>query len=94
MTITKPTIKPISDLKDYDSVLKDVTATNPVYLTRDGRGAYALVDISALERFNAAMTLMAELEEGEESARKRGWISLADSRTAVQELIGKKRNAR
>ena len=49
-----PTIKPISDLRDYNSVLQDVSETNPVYLTRNGRGCYALVDISAFERFNAS----------------------------------------
>ena len=40
-----PNIKPISDLRNYTEVLKEVRENQPVYLTRNSRGAYAIVDI-------------------------------------------------
>ena len=40
-----PNIKPISDLRNYSAVLQDVTVGSPVYLTRNGRGCYAIIDI-------------------------------------------------
>lgn len=43
-------IKPISDLRYYTEVLKEVTVGNPVYLTRNGRGEFAIVRIEDLER--------------------------------------------
>ena len=40
-----PNIKPISDLRNYSEVLHDVTVGAPVFLTKNGRGRYAIVDI-------------------------------------------------
>ena len=39
-----PNIKPISDLRNYTVVLKEVGVNQPVYLTRNGRGEYAEVE--------------------------------------------------
>lgn len=36
--MTMPNIKPISDLRNYTEVLKEVRTNQPVYLTRNGRG--------------------------------------------------------
>lgn len=36
--MTLPNIKPISDLRNYTEVLKEVKTNQPVYLTRNGRG--------------------------------------------------------
>lgn len=41
-----PNIVPISDLRNYSSVLQDVAVGSPVYLTKNGRGCYAIVDIA------------------------------------------------
>lgn len=65
-----PTIAPVSDLRNYASVLTHVHKGSPVYLTRHGRGAYAIVDIDdfeAFERFEAERRLMAEINAGERS---------------------------
>ena len=40
-----PNIKPISDLRNYSEVLRDVTIDSPVFLTKNGRGRYAIMDI-------------------------------------------------
>lgn len=43
-------IRPISDLRNYTEVLKEVTIGNPVYLTRNGRGEFAIIRIEELEQ--------------------------------------------
>ena len=42
-----PNIKPISDLRNYTEVLRDVAVGAPVFLTKNGRGRYAIVDMQA-----------------------------------------------
>ena len=39
------TIAPISDLRNYGTVLEKVEQGKPVYLTRNGRGAYSIRDM-------------------------------------------------
>lgn len=46
-----PNIKPVSDLRNYASVLMEVHENEPVYLTKNGRGAYAIVDIAEQENY-------------------------------------------
>ena len=41
-----PNIKPISELRNYSALLESVVPGDPVFLTRNGHGAYALVDIA------------------------------------------------
>ena len=45
-----PNIKPISDLRNYNEVLRDCQNGDPVFLTKNGRGRYVLVDIQEYER--------------------------------------------
>lgn len=78
-----PNIKPISDLRNYTDVLREVRDNNPVYLTRNGRGEYAIVKIGELDRLHASLALIAQLEEGEKSARESGWISADDVEAAL-----------
>ena len=70
-----PNIKPISDLRNYTEVLKEVRVNQPVYLTRNGRGAYAIVDMEELDRLKATLQLLTKLEEGEQSVREKGWLT-------------------
>lgn len=79
-----PNIKPISDLRNYTDVLKEVSVNQPVYLTRNGRGAYAIVDVGELDRLKATIKLLTRLEEGEQSARENGWL-MADE---VEKALG------
>ena len=48
-----PNIKPISDLRNYTEVLNEVAENSPVYLTRNGRGEYAIMTIDDLDRLKA-----------------------------------------
>ncbi len=70
-----PNIKPISELRNYTDVLNEVRENNPVYLTRNGKGEFAIIKIKELDRLKATIKLLAKLEEGEKSARENGWIS-------------------
>lgn len=70
-----PNIKPISDLRNYSEVLREVSAGSPVFLTKNGRGRYAILDISDYEKANAAAALMNELAKGRCSGEEKGWLS-------------------
>ena len=83
-----PNIVPISDLKNYSSVLDCVAVGSPVYLTKDGRGRYAIVDISEQEDYEkakASLRLMCELENGRHSGEDNGWLDAADIRRHFKE---------
>jgi len=70
-----PNIKPVSDLRNYTEVLKDISVGSPVFLTKNGRGRYAIVDMEEYEKTQATIRLMSELAKGEKSGREQGWIS-------------------
>lgn len=36
-----PNIRPVSDLRNYSEVLRDISVDEPVFLTKNGRGRYA-----------------------------------------------------
>lgn len=73
-----PNIKPISDLRNYTEVLNEVREDSPVYLTRNGRGEYAIIKLEELDRLKSTIKLLAKLEEGEKSAREKGWLFAKD----------------
>lgn len=76
-----PNIKPISDLRNYTEVLKQVDASNRVYLTRNGHGEYGILtmaEIDELDRYREVYTLVSKLRKAEERADKEGWISADD----------------
>lgn len=76
-----PNIKPISDLRNYTSVLRDVSVGAPVFLTKNGRGRYAIVDMQEYEKTNATLTLLSELAKGKKSGEEEGWLSPDDMKT-------------
>lgn len=59
-------IKPVSALRDYNKLLKNVDENNPVFLTKNGYGRYAIVDIESYIRFVNGMKLLKDLEEASE----------------------------
>ena len=73
-----PNIKPISDLRNYSDVLRDVSIGAPVFLTENGKGRYVILDIQDYERTEATLYLMNELEKGRKSGEVDGWLSLND----------------
>lgn len=76
-----PNIKPISDLRNYTEVLKEVDAARRVYLTRNGRGEYGILtmaEIDELDRYRAAYALFSKLQNAEKRAAIEGWIDAED----------------
>ena len=73
-----PNIKPISDLRNYTDILKQVDVSKRVYLTRNGHGEYGILtmdEIDELDRYRAAYQLISKLKKSEERANLEGWIS-------------------
>ncbi|MCI6174833.1 MAG: prevent-host-death protein [Clostridiales bacterium] len=76
-------ISPVSDLRNYNSVLENVSYGSPVYLTVNGRGRYTIRDIAEddeFEKTKAMLRLMCELNEGRRSGEEEGYMSQADVR--------------
>ncbi len=78
-----PNIKPISDLRNYSDVLHDVTVGSPVFLTKNGRGKYAILDMRDFEKTQAQIQLMNELVKGKKSGEENGWFSLEEVEKAL-----------
>ena len=75
--IFMPVIKPISELRNYGEVLRDVAVGQPVFLTKNGRGRYALLDIQEYreyEKMKAMNWLLDELDKGWRSGEQDGWL--------------------
>ena len=79
-----PNIKPVSDLRNYTEVLRDIGVGEPVFLTKNGRGRYVIVDMEEYEKTKAVVKLMGELSKGEQSAKEKGWTDIFD----VEKMLG------
>lgn len=76
-------ISPVSDLRNYNTVLEKVSAGSPVYLTVNGRGKYTIRDIADDEEFEktkAMLRLMCALNEGRHSGEDEGYVPSDDVR--------------
>ena len=54
-----PNIKPVSDLRNYYDVLSEVREGSPVFLTKNGRGAYVIITLKEYEEYKRMETLFA-----------------------------------
>lgn len=59
-------IKPISDLRNYNSVLKDCQNGSPVFLTKNGRGKYVIMDAEQYDAMMAEIKLLAKVAGAEQ----------------------------
>ncbi len=80
-----PNIRPISDLRNYTDVLHDVSVDAPVFLTKNGRGRYAIIDIQDYEKIDATRKLMDELSKGKKSGEEKGWLSPEEVKAHFEE---------
>lgn len=78
-----PNIKPISDLRNYNQLLRDIAVGEPVFLTKNGRGRYVLVDINEYEKLKASLKLMSQIAQGEKVAKEKGWMSIEEVETEL-----------
>ena len=78
-----PNIRPVSDLRNYAEVLKEISFDEPVFLTKNGRGRYAIVDMEEYEKMRAVIKLMGKLSEAEKSVKENGWLTDDDVKSAL-----------
>ena len=62
-----PNIKPVSDLRSYNEVLRDIEVGEPVFLTKNGRGKYVILDIKEYQKSQATIKLLSKLMEAEQA---------------------------
>ena len=73
-----PNIKPISDLRNYTAVVNEVSYGNRVYLTRNGHGSCAIIDMKELDELDsqkALNQLLLKLQDAEKSVIAEGTVS-------------------
>lgn len=75
-----PAILPVSALRSYTEVLDDVQPGSPVFLTKNGHGRYAILDMADYDRLVAERTLFSELERGRMSGESEGWVPSSEAR--------------
>ena len=68
----EPNIRLVSDLRNYNEVLREIAIEEPVFLIKNGRGRYVIVDIKYYEKTQAMLKLLQELVKGEASAKNKG----------------------
>ncbi len=76
-----PSIIPVSDLKNYAAIVNQVTYGNRVYLTKNGHGQCALIDMAELDELDkqkALLHLMTKLTDAKASVTEEGTISADD----------------
>ncbi len=73
-----PNIKPISDLRNYNEVLRDISVGEPVFLTKNGRGKFAIMDINEYEKLKVSLKLMSKLAQGERTGKEEGWMTIEE----------------
>ncbi len=76
-----PNIKPISDLRNYTAVVNEVSYGNRVYLTRNGHGSCAIIDmkeLDELDRQKALNQLLLKLQDAEKSVIAEGTVSAGE----------------
>ena len=62
-------ILPVSDLRNYNEVLKNCRTGEPVFLTKNGRGRFVVLDIEDYERDRAEKKLLMKLQEAERQSK-------------------------
>lgn len=79
-----PNILPVSDLRNYNEVLKNCQVGEPVFLTKNGRGKFVVLDIEDYEKDRAEKKLLMKLREAEETVQEgNGWLSLDELKMAM-----------
>jgi len=79
-----PNIKPVSDLRNYNKVLRDISVGEPVFLTKNGRGRYVIIDIAEYQKQEATIKLVSKLAEAEKAIKTgEEWLTTDDVKAAL-----------
>ena len=84
-----PKIIKLSALRNYSEVLEEVSPGDPVYLTKNGEGRYAILDIKEYESLKSGLwqRLFAELDESVRVAERFGWIGEEKADEFIDRLV-------
>lgn len=78
-------ILPVSDLRNYNEVLKNCQVGEPVFLTKNGRGRFVVLDIEDYEKDRAEKKLLMLLHEAEDAVKDgSGWLSHEELKAALE----------
>lgn len=81
-----PNILPVSDLRNYNEVLKNCHNGEPVFLTKNGRGKYVVMDIEDYEKEHAEKRLLIKLQKAESSIKSESdWMALEQVKNAMED---------
>jgi prevent-host-death family protein len=83
-----PNIKPVSDLRNYGEILRQVAIGSPVFLTKNGHGRFVVVDIDEYKEYEKMLAwrkLKSELDEGRRSGEKNERVSAEEVRVRLSE---------
>ena len=84
--VSMASILPVSDLRNYNEVLKNCQIGEPVFLTKNGRGRFVVMDIEDYERDKAEKRLLERLHEAEEAVKDgNGWLTMDELKAKVGE---------
>ena len=79
-------ILPVSDLRNYNEVLKNCHKGEPVYLTKNSKGRFVFMDFEDYECDRAERKLLVKLQEAEEAVKDgEGWLNLEELKVLVGE---------
>ena len=74
-----PNIMPISELRNYTNVVNSVKYGSRVYLTKNGHGYIAMINMKELDEMEKELALYRlKMEKGEKSILEEGTISSDD----------------
>ena len=85
-----PIIKPVSDLRNYNEVLKDCGYQSPIFLTKNGRGRYVLMDIAEYERISYDREVYEKVMHAEKQFENGETLTLEECRDKLLEKYGTK----
>lgn len=72
-------------MRNYSDVLRSCQVGEPVFLTKNGRGRYVLLDMQEYEKLQAVIKLLSKLSEAEDAIKTgEEWKSLDDPKKALE----------
>lgn len=81
-----PSILPVSDLRNYNEVLKRCQVGEPVFLTKNGRGRFVVLDIEDYERSLAERKLLLKIKEAEDAVKTGDeWLTLSELKRTMED---------
>ena len=76
----------VSDLKNYNEVLKNCHKGEPIYLTENDKVRVVVMDSEDYVRDRAEKKLLMKLQKAEEAVKDgEGWLSIAEVKSLVRE---------